>query len=71
MLVRAIFEQIVEIHRTGVSILIVEQNARQALQRSHRGYVLAMGQNRYEDTGPALLTTPEIRNLFLGGHEAR
>jgi branched-chain amino acid transport system ATP-binding protein len=71
MLVRAIFEKIVEIHRTGVSILIVEQNARQALQRSHRGYVLAMGQNRYEDTGPALLTTPEIRDLFLGGHEAR
>jgi ABC-type branched-subunit amino acid transport system ATPase component len=71
MLVRAIFEKIVEIHRTGVSILIVEQNARQALQRSHRGYVLAMGQNRYEDTGSALLTTPEIRDLFLGGHEAR
>jgi ABC-type branched-subunit amino acid transport system ATPase component len=68
MLVRAIFAQIMDIHRTGVAILIVEQNARQALQRSHRGYVLAMGQNRYEDTGPALLTNPEIRALFLGGH---
>ena len=50
MLVGGMLEKIVEIHRTGVAMLIVEQNARQAL-RAHRGYVLAMGQNRYEDTG--------------------
>jgi branched-chain amino acid transport system ATP-binding protein len=67
MLVGAIFQKIIDINRTGVALLIVEQNARQALQRADRGYVLAMGQNRYEDTGKALLENPEIRHLFLGG----
>ncbi len=67
VLVGAIFDKIVEINRTGVALLIVEQNARQALLRAHRGYVLAMGQNRHEDTGKALLENPEIRDLFLGG----
>jgi ABC-type branched-subunit amino acid transport system ATPase component len=67
MLVGVMLEKIVEINRTGVAILIVEQNARQALQRATRGYVLAMGQNRYEDSGPALLAHPEIRAMFLGG----
>jgi ABC-type branched-subunit amino acid transport system ATPase component len=67
MLVGVMLEKIVEINCTGVAILIVEQNARQALQRAHRGYVLAMGQNRYEDTGQALLAHPEIRAMFLGG----
>jgi ABC-type branched-subunit amino acid transport system ATPase component len=67
MLVGAIFQKIIDINRTGVALLIVEQNARQALQRADRGYVLAMGQNRYEDTGKALLDNPEIRHLFLGG----
>ncbi|GIX45949.1 MAG: ABC transporter ATP-binding protein [Candidatus Tectimicrobiota bacterium] len=66
-LVGAIFDKIEEINRSGVAMVIVEQNARQALQRAHRGYVLAMGQNRYEDTGKALLENPEIRELFLGG----
>jgi branched-chain amino acid transport system ATP-binding protein len=68
MLVGVMLEKIIDINRTGVAILIVEQNARQALQHAHRGYVLAMGQNRYEDTGQALLAHPEIRALFLGGH---
>lgn len=67
VLVGMILEKIIEINHTGVAILIVEQNARQALQRSHRGYVLSMGQNRFEDTGKALLENPEIRDLFLGG----
>jgi branched-chain amino acid transport system ATP-binding protein len=66
-LVRAIFQKIVDINRTGVALLIVEQNARQALQWADRGYVLAMGQKRYEDTGKALLENAEIRSLFLGG----
>ena len=48
-------------------MMVVEQNARQALQHANRGYVLAMGQNRYEDTGQALLAHPEIRAMFLGG----
>jgi branched-chain amino acid transport system ATP-binding protein len=47
--------------------MILEQNARQALQRAHRGYVLVMGEKRYEDTGQGLLANPEIRTLFLGG----
>jgi branched-chain amino acid transport system ATP-binding protein len=67
MLVGVMLEKIVEINGTGVAILIVEQNARQALPRAHRGYVLAMGQNRYEDTGQELLAHPEIRAMFLGG----
>jgi len=67
MMVGMILEKIVDINRTGVAILLVEQNARQALQHTHRGYVLAMGQNRYEDTGQALLAHPEIRAMFLGG----
>ena len=67
MLVGVMLEKIVEINSTGVAMLIVEQNARQALPRAHRGYVLAMGQNRYEDTGQALLAHPEIRAMFLGG----
>ena len=68
LLVRVLLEKISDINRTGVAILIVEQNARQALQHAHRGYVLAMGQNRYEDTAQALLAHPEIRALFLGSH---
>ena len=61
-------EKILEqIKALGFTTLIVEQNARQALPRAHRGYVLAMGQNRYEDTGQALLAHPEIRAMFLGG----
>jgi ABC-type branched-subunit amino acid transport system ATPase component len=67
MMVGVMLEKIVEINSTGVAMLIVEQNARQALQHAHRGYVLAMGQNRYEDTGQALLAHPEIRAMFLGG----
>ncbi len=67
LFVKTIFEKIVDIHQTGVAILIVEQNARQALQRAQRGYVLVMGQNRHEDTGEGLLANPEIRALFLGG----
>ena len=67
LLVGVMLEKIVDINRTGVAVLIVEQNARQALPHAHRGYVLAMGQNRYEDTGQALLVHPEIRAMFLGG----
>jgi ABC-type branched-subunit amino acid transport system ATPase component len=67
LLVGVMLEKIVDINRTGVAMLVVEQNARQALQHANRGYVLAMGQNRYEDTGQALLAHPEIRAMFLGG----
>ena len=66
-LVEMIFEKIVEINKSGVAILIVEQNARVALKLSDRGYILAMGRNRFEDTGEALLNNEEVGKLYLGG----
>jgi len=62
-----LFDRIIEIARTGLSILMVEQNARQALEIAHKGYVLVQGANRYTDTGKALLADPEVRKSFLGG----
>ncbi len=62
-----IFERIQEINATGVSILMVEQNARHALSLADRGYVLVLGANRYEDTGPNLLANREVAEMFLGG----
>ncbi len=62
-----LFAKIVEISRTGISILLVEQNARQALEIADKGFVLVQGRNRYTDTGAALLADPEVRRSFLGG----
>ena len=62
-----LFDKIIEIARTGVSILMVEQNARQALNIADKGYVLVQGRNRFTDTGAALLADPEVRRTFLGG----
>ena len=62
-----IFERIVEISAAGVGILMVEQNARQALGFAHRGFVLAGGQNRFTGTGAELLADPEVAKSFLGG----
>lgn len=62
-----LFDRIIEVARTGISILMVEQNARQALNIADKGYVLVQGQNRYTDTGEALLADPEVRRTFLGG----
>lgn len=62
-----IFDTIREIKSTGVPILIVEQNAKQALGFADRGYVLVDGANRHTDTGEALLADREIARLFLGG----
>ena len=62
-----LFERILEIRQTGVAILMVEQNARQALHIADRGFVLVMGENRHTDTGAALLANPEVRRSFLGG----
>jgi ABC-type branched-subunit amino acid transport system ATPase component len=61
-----IFEKVMEIKQSGVAILMVEQNAKRALEMSDRGYVLVMGKNRFEDTGEALLGNPEIGRLYLG-----
>jgi len=62
-----LFDRIIEIARSGISILMVEQNARQALEIADKGFVLVQGRNRYTDTGKALLADPEVRKSFLGG----
>jgi len=62
-----IFDRIAAINQTGVAILIVEQNAKESLKLSDRGYVLAGGRNRFEDTGKNLLMNKEIGELYLGG----
>ena len=66
-MVTVLLENIVAINGRGVAVLMVEQNARQALHYANRAYVLVAGHNRYEDTGQALLANPEMRALFLGG----
>ena len=67
MVMDELFDRIIEIARTGIAILMVEQNARQALSIADRGYVLVQGRNRYTDTGTALLANIEVRKAFLGG----
>ena len=62
-----IFERILAINALGISILMVEQNAKKALAFAHHGYVLTMGQNRTDDTGPNLLASREVAEMFLGG----
>ena len=62
-----LFDRIIEVARTGISILMVEQNARQALEIADKGYVLVQGRNRFTDTGQVLLNDPEVRKSFLGG----
>jgi branched-chain amino acid transport system ATP-binding protein len=62
-----IFERIVAINEAGTGILMVEQNARQALGFAHKGFVLAGGENRFTGSGPELLADPEVARSFLGG----
>lgn len=62
-----LFDRIIEVARTGISILMVEQNARQALEIADRGYVLVQGRNAHTGTGKELLADPEVRRSFLGG----
>ncbi|NKB28293.1 MAG: ATP-binding cassette domain-containing protein [Rhodobacteraceae bacterium] len=62
-----LFDRIIEVARTGISILMVEQNARQALAIADKGYVLVQGSNAFTDTGKALLANDEVRRSFLGG----
>ena len=65
-MVGMIFERILEINRGGTAILLVEQNAREALSVCHRAYVLAMGQNRMEGDATTLLKSDEVGKLYLG-----
>ncbi|MCX8954887.1 ABC transporter ATP-binding protein [Ruegeria sp. NA] len=62
-----LFDRIIEVARTGLPILMVEQNARQALEIADKGYVLVQGRNAYTGTGKELLADPEVRKSFLGG----
>lgn len=62
-----LFDRILEVRKMGVAVLMVEQNARQALDIADRGYVLVIGENRHTDSGAALLANPEVRKSFLGG----
>ena len=62
-----LFERIIEVKSTGIAILMVEQNARQALNIADQGFVLVTGENRFTDTGEALLANDEVRKSFLGG----
>ena len=62
-----LFDRIIEVARTGIAILMVEQNAKQALNIADKGYVLVQGENRFTDTGAALMANPEVRRAFLGG----
>ncbi|MGH2955828.1 MAG: ABC transporter ATP-binding protein [Solirubrobacterales bacterium] len=65
--VEAIFAKVEEINRHGVTLVMVEQNARRALGMSSRGYVLDLGQNRFEGPGRELLEDPKVADLYLGG----
>ena len=65
--VEAIFEKIEDINRAGVTLVMVEQNARRALTMSDRGYVLDLGANRFEGPGRELLADPKVAELYLGG----
>ena len=65
-----VFEWVGRIHEMGKSILMVEQNARQALAISHRGYVLDLGKNRFEGRAADLLEDPKVLSLYLGGENS-
>lgn len=65
--VTLIFDTLVEMKRTGYTLMIVEQNAARALAIADRGYVLELGRNRFEGTGRSLLADPDVKRLYLGG----
>ncbi len=67
IVVDELFDRILDVASTGIAILMVEQNARQALNIADRGYVLVQGRNRFTDTGAALMANSEVRTTFLGG----
>ena len=66
-MMNTVFDRIRQINQSGVALLLVEQNARDALQMSDRGYILVAGEKRLEDTGKDLLSNPEVASLYLGG----
>ncbi len=62
-----IFEKILDLARSGMTIMLVEQNAARALEIADRGYVLELGKNRYQGTGKELLDNQNVRRMYLGG----
>jgi branched-chain amino acid transport system ATP-binding protein len=62
-----IFSNILDVRNAGMAVLMVEQNARQALNIADKGYVMVQGRNKFTDTGEVLLNNPEVRKSFLGG----
>ena len=62
-----LFDRIIDIAKTGVAVIMVEQNAKQALQIADSGFVLVQGENKFTDTGAALLENSRVRQAFLGG----
>jgi branched-chain amino acid transport system ATP-binding protein len=66
-IVTLIFDKLQEMKLAGYTMLVVEQNAAKALSVADRGYVLELGQNRFEGSGRALLNDPEVKRLYLGG----
>jgi branched-chain amino acid transport system ATP-binding protein len=66
-LVADMFDRIDRINDSGTAVLMVEQNAKEALRRCDRGYVLVNGENRYTDSGDVLLADEDVRRDFLGG----
>ena len=67
IVVKELFEKIIEISKTGIAILMVEQNAKQALNIADHGFVIVQGENRYTDKGSNLLANKDVRKAFLGG----
>ena len=67
MVVKELFEKIINIAKAGIAILMVEQNAKQALEISDNGFVLVQGENKFTDKGITLLENREVRKAFLGG----
>jgi len=67
ILVKSIFATVKQINKSGVTIVLVEQNARLALKLADRGYVLELGKIVLEDSAKALLANPEVQNAYLGG----
>ena len=65
--VTLIFDKLVEMKRSGFTLMLVEQNAARALAIADRGYVLELGKNRFEGAGRALLEDPDVKRLYLGG----
>ena len=67
LLVKTIFQTIREVNAAGVTILLVEQNAKAALKLAHRGYVMELGNIVLEDTAAALMANPDVQKAYLGG----